>query len=245
MLYKEEWDPTPPKLPKQPALVIPAIHGVRAFSGARNPLTRSNTARRVSMTFTTPHLDGDRQVFVFESDLESVVALEALLAPNFYHIEVQLPPVEYLSPSTRRMRSHHYDHRITFRDGHRRAIFARNASSLARHETREEVRALVRATPPNFADDVVIVSSTDYSRARRDNLRRVWLSSQVEDAEAERHVLEAIECRRCHLVDDLVRQCDLARPRAMDAILRLVGRGMLEANWDQLINKLSKVWLPR
>ena len=36
---------------KQPALKIPEIFGVRPYSGHRNPLTRSQIARRVSTTF--------------------------------------------------------------------------------------------------------------------------------------------------------------------------------------------------
>lgn len=245
MRNKEEWDPTPPKLEKQPALEIPAIPGVRPFEGARNPLTRSSSARRVSMTFTTPQLGGQWQVFVFESKLESVVALEAMLSPDFYHIEVQLPPVEYFSPAEQRMKWHHFDHRITFRDGHRLAIFARNATSLARPRTCVEVDALFQATPTSFADATMVVSSADYGRARRDNLHRIWLASQEADVEADAHVLEVARHSRYRLMNDLVRHCDVSRPRAMDAVLRLIGRGMLEADWDQVISEICRVWLPR
>ncbi|WP_171909513.1 hypothetical protein [Rhodobacter sp. 24-YEA-8] len=56
-------------------------------------MTRSNTTSRVSATFFTPHLLGERQVFLFESELESAVAMEAMLLPDFYYLEVQLAPI--------------------------------------------------------------------------------------------------------------------------------------------------------
>ena len=48
-----DWDPTPEGTKKLPALVVPPIPGVLPFEGAHNPLTRSNTARRVSMVIPT------------------------------------------------------------------------------------------------------------------------------------------------------------------------------------------------
>ena len=51
-----DWDPTPEGTKKLPALVVPPIPGVLPCEGAHNPLTRSNTARRVSMVIPTPVL---------------------------------------------------------------------------------------------------------------------------------------------------------------------------------------------
>lgn len=236
-------DPTPPKLTKQPALVIAPIHGVLPYAGARNPLTRSNTARRVSMAFTTPHLGGQRQVFLFESELESVIALEAMLSPEFYHLEVQLPPITYQRSATRKAQ-HYFDLRITFRDGYRRAIFARNETSLRSQKTLDEIKAIGTALPQSFADDMQVVSSADYPRPRRDNLRRIWFISQNSSDAADEHVFEIARSSRYRRIGDLVQNCDLPASEAMTGVLRLIGRGALATNWDAQIHALSRVWLP-
>ncbi|MBL3575224.1 hypothetical protein JMK10_05700 [Rhodovulum sulfidophilum] len=47
----EDWlqdQPAPKK--KQPALVVPPIHGVLPYAGDPNPLTRSDTVKRVSVS---------------------------------------------------------------------------------------------------------------------------------------------------------------------------------------------------
>lgn len=237
----ENWDPTPPKTKKMPALKIPPIPGVRPFAGSRNPLTRSNTAHRVSTILTTPHLAGEYEVFLFESELESVVALEALMSPDLYHLEVQLSPIAYVSPRGR-SRRHSFDIRITFRDGYRRGLFVRNAASLARADTIAEIDAIFRATPPSFADDLDVISGAEYSRARRDNLRRVFPFHMQKNDEWDRHVLDVASHGRYRLIRDLVKRCDLPSPDAMSSVFRLLGRQKLGVNWDHVISKTSKVW---
>lgn len=242
MFNLEHWDPTPPSLPKQPALAIPPIHGVLPFAGKRNPLTRSNTARRVAMTFSTPHLQGRRQVFLFESELESAVAMEAMLSPDFYHLEVQLAPITY-KRQHRASQQHYFDLRVTFRDGHRRVFFVRNGASLMRQDTADEISAVYAAIPEHFADSFQVVSDEHYSRARRGNLRRIWDMSAQIDHDADRHVLEIARSRRYSLARQLVSHCtEVPESVAMHSIYRLIGKNLLGANWDAEINLLSRVW---
>ncbi len=242
MFNREYWDPTPHKLPKQPPLEIHPIHGVLPFAGSRNPLTRSNTARRVSMTFSTPHLKGVQQVFLFESELESAVALEAMLSPGFYHLEVQLPPFFY-NTHLKRPPRHYFDLRVTFRDGHRRLFFVRNAESLRHQTTADEIAAIYPAIPAHLGDSFVVASGEHYSRARRDNLRRIWDLSQDIDLDADLYVLEVAQSHTYSLAKDLVSAChDLPRYDAMHSIYRLIGKNLLTANWDATINQYSRVW---
>ncbi|MBT0780840.1 hypothetical protein [Paracoccus sp. pheM1] len=242
MFNREHWDPTPPRLEKQPPLEIHPIHGVLPFAGSRNPLTRSNTARRVSMTFSTPHLNGAQQVFLFESELESAVALEVMLSPDFYHLEVQLPPIFYNTHLEKPPR-HHFDLRVTFRDGHRRLFFVRNAESLRHQNTTDEIAAIYAAIPAHLGDSFVVASGEHYSRARRDNLRKIWDLSQDIDPDADLYVLEAARTRPYSLAKELVSAChDLPRSVAMHSIYRLIGQNLLTANWDATINKYSRVW---
>lgn len=242
MFNREHWDPTPHKLPKQPPLEINPIHGVLPFAGSRNPLTRSNTARRVSMTLSTPHLNGMQQVFLFESELESVVALEVMLSPEFYHLEVQLAPIFYHT-HLEKPPKHHFDLRISFRDGHRRLVFVRNAKSLQHQNTADEIAAVYAAIPPHLGDSFVVASGGHYSRARRDNLRRIWDLSQDTDPDADLYVLEMARYRPYGLAKDLVSVChDLPRSDAMHSIYRLIGQNLLTADWDAAINQYSRVW---
>ncbi|MCA0943866.1 hypothetical protein LCM08_02960 [Salipiger pacificus] len=90
----EDWlqdQPAPKK--EQPALVVAPIHGVLPYAGALNPLTRSDTAKRVSVAIATPMTGGIRQVYHFDGESEYAVALDALRSPELYGLEVQLAPV--------------------------------------------------------------------------------------------------------------------------------------------------------
>lgn len=74
----EDWlqdQPAPKK--EQPALVVAPIHGVLPYAGALNPLTRSDTAKRVSVAIATLMTGGIRQVYHFDGEFEYAVALSS------------------------------------------------------------------------------------------------------------------------------------------------------------------------
>lgn len=225
------------------ALTVPHIHGVRPFAGHRNPLTRSNTARRVSFTAATPATAGRPELYHFESEAESAVALEVLINPSLYRLEVQLPPVMYKCRRTRELRPHHFDLRVTFRDGFRRAVFVRNGWSLSKPKTQDEIDDIFTAIPAEFADDAIVVNADDYSRAYRDNLRRIWHLSRTPDCEADAHVEAVAKHGNFWLLRDLIAQCDLAPARAWQSAMRLIGRGILVADWHAVITIHSRVGL--
>lgn len=174
-----DWEPTEIATGKLPALTVDPIHGVLPFSGARNPLTRSNTARRVSMAIATQATQGVPQVYHFESEGESAVAIDALLHPDLHALEVQPPAVQYLSRAAGKLRKHHFDMRVTFRDGFRRAIFVRHGASLMRSDTRAEIADIFAAVSSDFVDDCVVVRTDDYSRAYRDEPQLFRLVTRV------------------------------------------------------------------
>lgn len=60
MWLPKEIDPGAEKTEKLPALVVPPVFGVLPFTGSLNPLTRSNTAHRISMTIPTHATEGER-----------------------------------------------------------------------------------------------------------------------------------------------------------------------------------------
>lgn len=244
MQTTDMWDPTPVSHPVQPALVVGAIPGVLPFDGVRNPLTRSNRAKRVSMTLATPATRGQRKVYHFESEAEATVALDAMLSPELHGIEVQLQPIMYLSPNGR-WTPHHFDLRLTFRDGYRLAVFVRNGSSLATPDVQQEIKALFAAVPRDFADRAIVVNGDDYTRAYRENLRLIWDSFAKPDSddESERHVLDIARKTDFRLAAQLMAACDLPRGAVWNAVLRLIGHKVIGANLQAVITPHSRVWL--
>lgn len=242
-----DWDPTPEGTKKLPALVVPPIPGVLPFEGAHNPLTRSNTARRVSMVIPTPATKGVPQVYHFDGEREMAVALEALLSPSLFRLEVQLPKIYFDFPKGKHKRKnwpgHHFDLRLTFSDGHKRAVYVKNGTSLATRKTQDEITAICEATPQSFADDVIIVNGDHYTMAYRDNLRRLFYLNGKTNTAADR-LVENVACNANYwYVSDLTRQCDLAPRDAWQSVMRLIGQRVLGANWYNVINVHSKVWL--
>jgi len=108
MPYPLEWDTSTGEQKKMPALKVNPIPGVQAYDGYRNPLTRSSSASRVSMTFATPATKGQRKVYHFDGQREMAVGIEAILSPDLYGLEVQLPPVNYRIRKGK-LREHSFD----------------------------------------------------------------------------------------------------------------------------------------
>lgn len=240
----EDWvqdQPAPEK--KQPALVVAPIHGVLPYTGDRNPLTRSDTVKRVSAAIATPMTGGIRQVYHFDGESEYAVALDALRSPELYGLEVQLPPLSFYCRHTRKVRTHRFDLRLTFRDGYRRAVFVRNATSLAKRETQDEIDDIFAAVTEDFADDAVVVCSDHYTRAYRDNLRRIWDYLQVKDDEADALVEDAARNTSYWYLSDLIANCDMEAWRCYQAAMRLIGRNVLWTDMHGVIDYPSRVAL--
>jgi hypothetical protein len=216
------WDTSLGETEKRPPLKLGSIPGVLDYAGHRSPLSRSNTSHKVSMALPTPATQGVPRIYHFESAREMAVALEALLSPDLYELEVQLPPIPYVDSRGRNCR-HSFDLRVTFRSGFRRAIFA--------------------ATSPSFADDKIVVNGDGYTRGYRDNLLRVWRVTCEPDPDADGHVLERARSNPFWTVADLVAQCDMPCPRVFNAVLRLVGARALGARWTTVFCMHSRLWL--
>ena len=242
MPYPLEWDTSTGEQKKMPALKVNRIHGVWAYDGYRNPLTRSSSDSRVSMTFATPATKGQRKVYHFDGQREMAVGIEALLSPDLYGLEVQLPPVNYRIRKGK-LREHSFDLRITFRDGFRRAVYVRYSDSLAGEKTKEEIKAIFEATPACFADDKRVVNGDRYTRAYRDNLLRIYRATEIGDQEADAHVLDRARRGGYWLMRELLAQCEVTSARAFNAVLRHVGQGVIKANLHAVICECSRIWL--
>jgi len=196
------------------------------------------------MTLATPATKGQRKVYHFESEAEATVALDAMLSPDLHGIEVQLQPIVFRTPRGG-WASHHFDLRLTFRDGYRFAVFVRNGSSLARPDVQQEIKALFAAVPRDFADRAIVFNGDDYTRAYRENLRLIWDSFAMPDSDDDsaRHVLDIARNINFRLAKQLMAACDLPRRAVWNAVLRLIGRKVIGANWQAVLTPYSRVWL--
>ncbi len=242
MSYPLDWDTSLVKTAKQPPLQLGPIPGVLPYQGYRSPLSRSNTAHRISMALPTPATNGVPQVYHFESAREMAVAIEALLIPEFYKLEVQLPPIPYVNHRGKRS-NHSFDLRITYRCGFREAVFVRNGTSLLRPETRADIEAIFEAAPANFADKKVVINGDGYTRAYRDNLLLVWEATKTPDEEFDKLVLDKARQTSFWDIKGLMAACDHECSRVFDAILRLIGRKKLGTNWHTAMSINNRVWV--
>ncbi len=241
--YQDWLEDQPKPKKKLPALKVAPIHGVLPYAGHRNPLTRSNTAKRVSAAIATPMTNGVPQVYHFDGEGEYGVALDVLRSPDLFGLEVQLPPIKFTCRRKRRIRSHSFDLRVTFKDGYRRALFVRNATSLARPDVQDEIEDIFASVTDDFADDAMVVCTDDYTRAYRDNLRRIWDYLQEEDAQADALVEQAARTTSYWYLTDLIANCDMEQWRCFQAAMRLIGRNVLWADLYGVIDYPSRVAL--
>lgn len=242
MAFEREPDLEKPK--KLPPLKVPAPDGVLPYAGARNPMTRSNSAHRIADTFATPATGDVPQIYFFESEGEYAVSLEAILAPDLYGLEVQLPAFRYPWKHNKKgYRDHFFDLRLTFKDGFRRAVYIKNARALQFSRVQEEIEAIFSSMPEDFADDAIVVNTDDYSRAYRDNLRRMRYVRQLHAPDHDLLVEQMARSCNYWFLEQLVRQVPLPPAKAWQAALRLISRGVLDANRDAVINLHSHVWL--
>jgi hypothetical protein len=245
MTMPMDWDPTPVKTKKRPALKVPAPFGVRPFKGARNPQTRSNSAHRVSFAIATPATSYVRQIYHFESEGEFSVALEAIIDPDLHALEVQLPTIRYpWAHNKRGYRDHNFDFRLTFNDGYRRAVYVKNGTGLKSRKTQAEIDAISSCVNEDFADDMIVVNADHYTRAYRDNLRRFWYLVQDDRPEDDAVVKAAALSTNYWLLSDLISQCSIPPADAWQASMRLIARGVLGANLYSVITHHSRIWLP-
>jgi hypothetical protein len=239
----DDWAYRLPKLRSAGKITVGDIHGILPFSGVRNPITASKTSQKVMMIYKTAANHWQPRVGAAESLAEAAVAEDALTSPGVHDVEFQPVEFGYEYPSRSR-RSHTIDLRVTFTSGLRRFIFVRNRSSLLKPWVQEEIDAIHAAVPAQEAHEFIIINADDYSRARRDNLRRMYrLTSFQTDPEADELVFDAV-CRLKTLwkMSDLRSVIDLVPARIFQSCLRLIAQQRLGADLDAVICHHSRIW---
>jgi hypothetical protein len=205
------------------------------FDGKRNPSGRSTTSNKVFFPYCTAANDWHPKIGMAESAAEAAVGLQAVMSKATYDVEFQPLTVQY-EDEHGDPRPHTYDLRLTFNTGHRRLVFVRYEESLKLPVTARDIKAIIAGTPRNAADDVMIVNASDYTRQRRDNIMRMYYFESQPDDEADEVVLQVARMGRTfYYMKDLFSQAPISQPRAFAACHRLVGRGMLRANLDNVL----------
>lgn len=234
-----------PKLRSAGKVKFGDIHGVLPFAGLRNPITASSTSYKVSFQYKTAANNWMPRLGLVESGAELAVAEEMLISPKLYDLEFQPISIRFRHPDGS-MRTHYPDLRQTLKSGRRRLIFVRNASSLKKQITKEEIAAIVAATPKGEAHEFAVVNADSYTRPRRENLRRMHrLLAFQPDPEADDIVYGAVKgCRTLWTLSSLFPFAALSHARIFQSALRLIALGRLCANMDAVISHHSRIWEP-
>ncbi|MEJ1993036.1 MAG: hypothetical protein P8X50_15465, partial [Maritimibacter sp.] len=209
------------------------------------PKGAENPDGKVMLTYKTAANNWIPKVGAVESLAEAAVAQEALSSGKFHDVEFQPISFEYLHPSGN-VRTHTIDFRLTLNSGQRCFVFVRNSSSLKKPRVKEQIEAIKQAAPTTEAHTFAVIDADGYSRARRDNLRRMyWLTTFEADAEADAIVKAvAFDLKTLWRVSDLFDVIDLPNGRTMKASLRLIARGVLCADMNAVIGSPSRIWRP-
>lgn len=237
----DTWNYSLPKLPRASAISLDKILAVLPFDGVRNPSARSNTSQKVFLPYRTPANNWVPKVGMAESAAEMAVGLQAVMSPHTFDVAFQPLAVEYRGEDGR-VHSYTHDLLITFRCGHRRLIFVRNEESLKKPRTQRQIDSIFAATPPEVANDMIVVDANDYTRQRRENLMRMHHFVFHPDLEADKAILEAARSLKSfYFMKDLFPHVSVSQPRAFAACYRLIARGALTANLDHVLWEHSHV----
>ena len=238
----DEWNYSPAKLARASKIELEAIHGVLPFRGVRNPGSHSSVSHRIWFTYRTTANDWQLELGIGESAAEVATGHEALIAPTTHDVVFQPLTVSFRYEG--RSRNYTHDLLVTNRNGHRRLIFVRNENSLGKPETWREIEAIVKATPSDVADDMIVVNANEYTRQRRDNLFRMHEFVFDRDDEADETVLwTARRLKTLWLMRDLFPHAGISGPRVFRACYRLIARRQMHANLDHVLWENSRVKL--
>ncbi|MFC3059729.1 hypothetical protein [Paenirhodobacter populi] len=223
------------------------IQGAEVSSGVTLPLM-SRATRRVPMrsrfscrgwTVITRRQDGHRFRVQFESLLELLTIQMAATLQSFIDLIEQPFEVPFVD-AMGKPGTHHIDLLVVLDDGRKLAIAVKPAAKVT-PKFREVLAAVKRYLPSDLADDLILVTDQDFTRAQAQNALRYIEFSKRPDVEADDAVTRAITSTH-----GIVRMRDFAMltglaGRGYRAAFRAAFRGQLEVLTDGLINQHTLV----
>ncbi len=231
------------KLPRQSVIEPREIYGVLPRRAVRNPIGTSASSQKTTFPYRVQATGFRDEVGLTDSLGETSVSDEILISPETYDLEFQALEFPYEYPAGN-WRAHTIDMRLTTISGKRVFIFVRYEESLEDDLTWDEIKAIKAAYPRSEANDFFVINADDYTRARRDNLRRMHrLVAFQPDPLADELVFEAVQSLNAlWLMKDICKAMTLSKARIFQACNRLIARGRLGANMDAVICHHSRVW---
>lgn len=150
---------------------------------------RSPTSCRGSIVV---RLNGIPVTLHFESLLELMVIMQLLARGDVVEIWDQPPPITYCRAGGKLTR-HTYDFLVALEDGRKIAIAVKNQQRAAAPGFQANISRVAQATPKAFADDVVVISEADFTRAQVMNAARYFEFNKHSDDEADMVVQTVID----------------------------------------------------
>ena len=239
----DTWRHDLPKLRSAAKVNFGKIEGVLPFEGKRNPTAVSSTSYKAAFQYKTAANKWKPRLGLVESGAELAVAEEILVSPNLWDLEFQPVIIPYTDPNGVR-REHTIDLRQTFRSGRQRLVFVRNRSSLKKPFVQAEIECVRASACRELGHQFVVVDGDSYTKARRDNLRRMhrliaFQPDQIADDLVEEAVARFTTLWRMY---DLVSAMDLEPSRVFQSCLRLIARKKLGADLNAVISHKSRIW---
>lgn len=243
VIEHDEWNHSPRRLPRDSKIKMGEVYGVDPYDGQRDPSSRSSWAQKVFFAYKTAANDWRPKLAKTESAAEAAVAIQSLMAPEIYDVSFQPLTIRYENEAGKKA-SYTHDLLLTFRNGHRRLVFVRYESSLRKPTTQRAIQSIVAATPRSAADDMIVVSASDYTRQRRDNLFRMFKLHAAPDPEADAIVLRTMQTNRSiYIMKDLFPCSGIDQHRVFQACYRLIAARKLVADLDHVIWERSRIGL--
>ncbi|MFT3810150.1 MAG: hypothetical protein QM698_09560 [Micropepsaceae bacterium] len=217
------------------------------FQGAEHPsgahvLLMSRAARTIAMrsryscrgwTWITRKSDGRRTRVQFESLLELLVIQMTVTLPNFWDLIEQPFEIAFVN-AMGKPGTHHIDLLVMLNDGRKLAISVKPAAEVTQ-QFRETLAAVKRHLPAHLADDLVLVTDEDFTRAQAQNALRYIEFCKHRDPEAD----DAAACA-IRSISGIVKMSDLATltglaGRGYRAAFRAAFRGQLQVVTEGVI----------
>ncbi|KPN64760.1 hypothetical protein SAMN04488527_11674 [Aliiroseovarius crassostreae] len=204
----------------------------------RNVAMRSRFSCRGWTTVARTH-DGHRFRVQFESLLELLTIHMAATRPNFADLIEQPFEVSFIDASGKKGH-HHIDLLVVLTDGRRLAVAVKPAAKVT-NELREELGAIKRHLPRELADDLILVTDQNFTRAQALNALRYFEFSKHADPVADQALTAALEKRKGIVsMGDLATLAGLAG-RGYRAAFRAAFQGKIQVLSEGLIGEHSLV----
>ncbi|MBM1689274.1 hypothetical protein [Sulfitobacter geojensis] len=172
-------------------------------------------------------LNSRQQVVVYESLLELMCILLISSRGDLADVWDQPEPIRFTLPDG----SHHehtFDYRVTLTDGLRYAVAIKPIHHVEKYDFDLKLGYICAALPDAFADEVILMSEADFTRAQALNAQRYYEFTKKPDTDADDHIVRvAYEQHEPTVLEDLIAKSRLGG-RGFRAGFRAIIEGKLK-----------------